>query len=401
MRVWRIDLAQVNFDESNVASLALAWKHQAAFPLAGTVSSVGIPAPPGWPWAVATGLWFSDDPLALIATGVIAGVAALFASWWVGYRWLGPWGGIGSALFFGTAFYAVLLGRGAWLPVFLQLPLLLCLDAVLLLAVRRKAWAAVAACGWFGILLTLHYTTIAYAPLLLIAAWRARSALRPIHLALAPIAGLLPLMAFLAYEARSDVALRDIGGLLGLSGGAAEFDLATVISVVQISSTQGASGLGGHANVELALALGRWTTLSLLGPLLALAGLVVAGLVRPKGWVGWLLVAWTLLPVVAYLRHGAGVLFHYMYIEFPGLALAVGALLAWAVDSRSRAVQMLIGAAIVSLRVGFDRQRVGRAGPARAARHARRLWGPNRLQSGRRTPRALSGTARWAGTYRR
>jgi hypothetical protein len=92
--------------------------------------------------------------------------------------------------------------------------------------------------------------------------------------------------------------------------------------------------------------LGRWTSLSLLGPVLAAAGLVVAIMRRPGGATGWLLAAWTLAPILAFVRHGAPVIFHYMYIEFPGLALATGALAAWAANSRFRAVRAGVGLAI-------------------------------------------------------
>src|SRR5205807_8790146 len=129
-------------------------------------------------------------------------------------------------------------------------------------------------------------------------------------------------------------------------GAGATVDLDTVVSTIQVASTLGAAGLGGHAAGELASALGRWTSVSLLGPVLAAAGLVVCILRRPAGVTGWLLAAWTLAPILAYVRHGAPVIFHYMYIEFPGLALAVGALAAWAATTRWRMLRAGIGLAI-------------------------------------------------------
>ena len=77
LRLWRPDLAQVNFDESNVASLVAAWKYQEAFPVAGTVSSYGFRAAQGWPWFAAIGLQPSDDPYALVGVGLLAGLAGL------------------------------------------------------------------------------------------------------------------------------------------------------------------------------------------------------------------------------------------------------------------------------------------------------------------------------------
>lgn len=346
LRLWRPDLAQANFDEANVASLVAAWKDQGAFPLAGTVSSYGFRAGQGWPWFAALGLVWSDDPYALIVAGLAAGVCGLVACWWVARRWLGPWGGAAAALFNGTAFYCVLLDRGAWLPVFLQAPMALCLDALLRLAVQRRPWALVVACGWLGVLVSLHYTAVAFVPVVALATWYARHVLRPAHLGAALLAGVLPLTPVLMHEVNATVHLRDLSDLIGLGGAGATVDLDTVISTIQVASTLGAAGLGGHAAGELASALGRWTSVSLLGPVLAAAGLVVCILRRPAGVTGWLLAAWTLAPILAYVRHGAPVIFHYMYIEFPGLALAVGALAAWAATTRWRMLRAGIGLAI-------------------------------------------------------
>lgn len=333
LRLWRVELAQFNFDETDLASLVEAWKVHGTFPLVGAVSSVSIPSAPGGVYVQALGLLVSDDPYADLATGVAAGVLALLAVWWVARRWLGPWGAAAAALFYGTAFWAVLLERGVWLPVFLQAPIVLCLDALLVLSVAKRPWALVLACGWLGVLGDVHYTTVVYVVALLPAMWAARRVLRPVHVAAALVVGLIPLVPYLLYEVSPQIRFGDLAGLLGMSGATATVDLSTVISTINAASTGGASGLGGHQAAALSLALGRWTALALFGPLLAAAGLLVAVLLRPRGWAGALIALWTLLPIVGYLRHGAEVLFHYMYMEFPGLALCIGALVAWTLAS--------------------------------------------------------------------
>src|SRR5207302_9109891 len=128
---------------------------------------------------------------------------------------------------------------------------------------------------------------------------------RPAHVVAALLAGVLPLTPVLIHEVNATVRLRDLTDLIGLGGAGATVDLDTLTSTVQVASTLGAAGLGGHASGDLAAALGRWTTLSLLGPVLAAAGLVVSILRRPGGVTGWLLAAWTLAPILAYVRHGA------------------------------------------------------------------------------------------------
>jgi hypothetical protein len=329
LRLWRPDLAQVSFDESNVGSLVAAWKYQSAFPLAGTVSSYGFRAGPAWPWFAALGLHWSDDPYALIAVGLFAGISGLLATWWVARRWLGTWGGVATALAHGTTFWCLLLERGVWQPVFLQAPMALCLDALLRLAVNRRPWALVIACGWLSVLVSVHYTAVAFVLVVLLAMWFARDVLRPVHLAAAVVVGVLPLLPFLMYEVNPSVRFHDVVDLVAMSSGNARLDFDTISSTIQIDSTLGAAGLGGHAGAEIATQLGRWNNLSLLGPILAAAGLVL-GLVKLPRPIGWIIAAWTLAPIVAYLRHGAPIIFHYMFIEFVGLSLCVGMLGAWA-----------------------------------------------------------------------
>jgi hypothetical protein len=346
LRLWRPDLAQVNFDESNVGSLVAAWKYQDALPLAGTVSSYGFRAGPAWPWFAAIGLQLTDDPYALVAVGVFAGIAGLLACWWVARRWLGAWGGVAAALAHGTAFWCVVLERGVWQPVFLQAPMALCLDALLRLAVQRRPWALAIACGWLGILISVHYTAVAFVLVLPLAAWYARDVLRPGHLVAAALVGLLPLLPFLVYEVNPSIRFQDVAELLTLSRGNTTFDFETVSSTVQIGSTLGAAGLGGHAGSEIAAQLGRWNNLSLLGPILAAAGLVIGVIAWPRGATGWIIAAWTLAPIVGYLRHGAPIIFHYMFIEFVGLAMCVGVLGGWVYASRSKWLRAGVAGAI-------------------------------------------------------
>ncbi len=348
LRVWRPDLAQTNFDESNVGSLVAAWKYQGWLPLTGTVSSYGFRAGEGWPWFAALGLQFTDDPYALIATGVLAGLAGLLACWWVARRWLGVWGGVTAALVHGTMFWCVLLERGAWQPVYLQAPMALCLDALLRLGVQKRPWALAVACGWLGLLVSIHYTAVAFVLVVPLAMFYARHVLRPRHLVGAVIVGALPLLPFLVFEVNPEVRFQEIVGLLTLSRGASSLDLDTVTSTIQISTTYGAAGLGGQAATWMVQELGRWTSLSALGPVLAAAGIVVGVVVWPRGATAWLIAAWTLAPIVAYLHHSAPVIFHYMFIEFVGLAMCVAILGAWAARSGSRLWRLAIGGAIVA-----------------------------------------------------
>jgi hypothetical protein len=154
----------------------------------------------------------------------------------------------------------------------------------------------------------------------------------------------LPLWPFLVFEVNPGVRFHDVMALLAMSQGGARFDFDTVSSTIQIGSTLGAAGLGGHAGAEIGAQLGRWNNLSLLGPILAALGVVAA--VASRRPTGIVIAAWLLAPIVAYLRHGAPIIFHYMFIEFVGLSMCVGVLAAWAARRRRVWLRVSIAGAI-------------------------------------------------------
>ena len=330
VRVWRLDLAQVQFDESDAASIVMAWRLAGVFPLAGTVSSIGLAFPPAWPYVVALGLLLNPSPYALLAVGIVWGMLTLGVCWWVGRRWLGRWGGLGAAIFYAGGFFPVLLGRSAWQPAFLPLVALLYLDALLLLAVKRRPWALPVACGWFVLLVQFHFAAALYVVLLPVAAWPARRVVGPRHLAATALAVLVGLLPFVLYELHPDVRFRDLTGILAApsSSSTPVVDLAVFNYLRNLSSNAGALGLANPSADGLRPLLGRWSSAAQLGSLLVLAGAVAAGVCWPRGWRAGLLVGWLVLPQLVLLRHSLDVLLHYFYADVPVLALLAGSLLA-------------------------------------------------------------------------
>jgi hypothetical protein len=347
-RTWRIDLAQVAYDESSAASLIAAWRFQGLFPLTGIVSSVGIPNPPAWPYLLAIVLLPFDSPYALVGLGVLTGLVTIGLTWWVGRRWIGGWGGLAAATFYAGGFWATILGRGGWQPEFLQLPVLLCLDALLVLAIRRWPWALAIACGWLALMVQLHYIAALFVALVPVAAWPARRVLRPIHFAAAVVVPTVLLAPFLMYELNPAVRLRDFGLLAADAGVTARWDLDSWNLLWTLASNGGAAGLGGPDAAGLGQALGRWTQVGLIGiPLVGLGALVaVAG--WPRGWRGWLVAAWMLVPIVGLARHTQGVLFHYLYLGLPGMALCVGALGEWSARRAQPGLRLAVGGALAA-----------------------------------------------------
>jgi hypothetical protein len=342
IRLWRFDLAEIGFDEAAAASLVMAWKVEGLFPLTGIVSSVGIPNPPAWPYLLAGPLLIWSDPYAMVAQGIAVGVLNVVATWWIGRRWLGAWGGVVAAAYYGTALWIVVLGRSAWQPSFLQLPALLCLDALLLLAVRKRPWALILAAGWLGLMVQLHYIAIAYVFALPVGAWLARAVVRPIHLIAAALVALVPLLPFAVYELHPSVRLGDLSYLLTQAREGTRIDLEAWNLLLTVAGNRGAAGLVGSDVPGITEALGRWFNIGLIGGALLVAGLVagLAGSLTTR-----LIVFWTLLPILALLRHTLGIVFHYVWIDFPGVALTVGVLGAWA-SRRAPVVRIALATAL-------------------------------------------------------
>lgn len=348
VRVWRIDLAFVGYDEAAAASLVAAWRFEGLFPLMGIVSSVGIPNPPGWPYLLLPVLLAFDSPLAVVSLGIVASLCTLTITWWVARRWLGPWAAIAAAVFYAGAFWAVFLGRSGWQPVFLQVPTILCLDAILILAKRRDPWAVAAAAGWLAVMVQLHYIAAIFAVCIVLAAVPARHILRPVHIAGAVVTALVLLAPFLVYEIQPTVRLQDFARLGGDAGSSARIDLEAWNLFWTVASNGGAAGIAGPSGDALRSELGRWSSLGLIGIPLVAAGLVATVGGWPRGWLGWLLLAWVLMPPLLLARHTYGILFHYLYLALPGMALAVGALAEWTARRAGRIARTTVALALAS-----------------------------------------------------
>jgi hypothetical protein len=362
-RLWRIDLAEVGYDEASAASLVAAWRLHALFPLTGIVSSVNIPNPPAWPYLLASVLLFIDSPSAVVALGIGVGMLAVVATWWVGRRWIGPWGALAAVAFYAGGFWAAFLGRSGWQPVFLQVPVILCLDALLVLAIRRWPWALVIACGWLGLMVQLHYIALVFAAMLPVAAWPARHVLRPIHVVAALLVVVAMLTPFLMYETNPAVRFRDLGSLAaGASGTGSHWDLEAWNLMWTLATNGGVAGLGGPDSEGLRQALGRWPLGGLIAVPMVAGGMVAAVLGWPRGWRGAMLVLWTLTPAVGLAHHTLGLLPHYLYMALPGMALMVGALAEWFAFKGRAAFRPIFGGALaiylavsaVTLRVVLD-----------------------------------------------
>src|SRR5207237_7051735 len=126
-----------------------------------------------------------------------------------------------------------------------------------------------------GLMLQLHYVAIGYLVLLLAAAWLARRGVCARHVIAACCAFALPLLPFALYELHPSVRLRDVGFLLDQAATGSRFDASAWNLLWTLAGNGGAAGLGG-ANLDgLRDALGRWSSLGLVGDALLGGGLIV------------------------------------------------------------------------------------------------------------------------------
>jgi hypothetical protein len=128
------------------------------------------------------------------------------------------------------------------------------------------------------------------------------------------------------YEVHPMVQLADVTGLLASQTGGPRVDLGVLNYLWNLSSNAGAIGLGAPSEAGLRPLLGRWTAGGMLGSFLAAAGVVAAVVWWPRGWRGWFVSLWLLLPQLVFLRHTLDVLLHYLFPELPVLAMAAGVL---------------------------------------------------------------------------
>jgi hypothetical protein len=266
VRVWRPDLGRVQYDEATAASLVAAWRLDGTFPLAGLISSTQLANPPGWPYILALGLGLSSSPYALLGVGLAIGVVTLGLCWWITRRWFGPVVALAATAFYAGGFFPVFLGRTAWQPAFLPPLTLLCLDALLTLAVKKRASAFVVATGWLGLMFQFHYVSAIHALMLPIAMWPARHVLRPGHLLAAATIAFIAVAPFPLYELHPQVRAADVAGLFASQNASPKVDLAVLNYLWNLASNAGAIGLGAPSEAGLRPLLGRWTAGGLAGP---------------------------------------------------------------------------------------------------------------------------------------
>jgi len=328
LRLHRLDLIDVRFDEASAPQLAMSIARGDWLPVAPFSGSVAN-HPPAYLYLLALPYLFTRDFMAIAAYRALLDVVAIAVCWWLCRRFFEaahfahalPRTALVACLLFAVAPWAIQFARRTWLapvPLFQVVLLFGLLEAVL----RRNPWGWAVA-GW-GLALSAgaHLAAVYLVPVVLIALVIGRATLR----LLPCLAGLLPLLilagVYLGFDAGQD--FRNVRALLGAAGSAATW------SVDALRFASWASG-GAHLSDLTGGAYPAWRAqgweafgwidalqMALLG---ASAGLLVIWLTRRPLWPAApgivVLLAWLALPVALQLRPSRPLQMHYFATLYP------------------------------------------------------------------------------------
>ncbi len=361
MRLHRLDLIDVRFDEASAPQLALGIARGNLLPVAPFSGSVAN-HPPAFLYALAIPYLFTRDFMAIAAWRALLDVLAIALLWWLCRRFFNLRVALIACLLFAVAPWAVQFARKTWLA---PLPLfqVVLLFGLLEVVQRKNAWGwAIAGVG-LALSIGAHLSAIYLAPAALVALVMGRATLRwkP------ALVGALPLLllagVYVGFDATQGFA--NVRGLFGAAGGAATFSRDALNMALWVSGGAHIGDLTSNAfpiwQAQVPSALGLIDTLQIALLLLGVAMLIAQCFSSKRIYaLGTLLVllTWLLLPVLLQLRHSRPLQLHYFTPLYPtpfiAMALAVDASIRWMQTRRMRLALGIAGAAVIALIAGWQ-----------------------------------------------
>jgi hypothetical protein len=327
LRLWRLDLVQFRDDQGALLRLAEDIVRLGSVPLAGMTSSLGVPLPGTFEYALAPIVALSRDPrviTAAIGSANAAGIAGTIA---FGWRRFSPLTGVVAGLVFAANPWAVFFSRKVWSNDVLApmaVVLLFCLDNAIV--GEHVAWG-IAAFPLFALGVQFHPSFALLAPLLVVLgvvmARRRQLQHVAIGLGLAALTGIPYLIYTLQTQAsylgvlvassddRPRIDTEGPAAVIGLLGGWRNFSIegldTTSLLPVRLTAVPGA--------IEtVLLAIGVLAAL-----ILVLRSHQVEHRVRAAG-----LLVWVLGPMVLTIRHSIPLYDYYYLFVLPAGALLIG-----------------------------------------------------------------------------
>jgi 4-amino-4-deoxy-L-arabinose transferase-like glycosyltransferase len=342
LRLYRLDVIDVRFDEASAPQLALGIARGQLLPVAPFSGSVAN-HPPVYLYLLAIPYLFTRDFLAIAAYRALLDVLAIALCWWLCRRFFNVRIALVASLLFAVAPWAIQFARKTWLAP-LPVATTILLFGILEADQRRNPWGWAIA-GW-GLALSVgaHLSTVYLVPVLAVALILGRRALRPIPV----LVGVAPLVALTAVYFGHDAGqgFRNLGALAGGGGsegggGPATFALDALRLALWSSGGGHLSDLTGGAfhvwRAQVPEALNLIDTLQmalLVGGAILLSVQVARRSSLYDSTSVAVLVLWLVVPVALQVWTGRRPQIHYFVPLYPvpfiimalGLDAAVGAM---------------------------------------------------------------------------
>jgi hypothetical protein len=369
LRVTRLELMEFKADECRLHALALK-QAQGDMQLAGLASSAGIHNP-----AMAVNLFtipalFTKDPVRFALLPAILNTIALFAGYVLARHWMSRPAALVAMFLFAVSPWAVLTSRKIWAQDLLPLFTIAFFLAVMAWLRKGRAWHVVAIFVTLAVINQIHYSTLAFWPIVAVAAWqRRRKGILAYWLAGAAIY-IVMWLPFIVYEAGTwpaDYARYEYEESRGLDTSVQENIAKAVCWQVALMGQGGFDFvLGGSSKAfGTTVSLYPWLTVvfslvfSSVYPwltvvfLLVFSSALVATLFALKKQPDlWVLVTWVGLPTLVLSFHA--IIFHYFIACYPVTFLMTGVLVdAATVWAASRIPSRSFRAALATVAIAF------------------------------------------------
>ncbi len=328
LRLYRLDLLDVRFDEASGLQNALTIAGGVLLKVASFSGSLAV-HPPVYAYTMALPYLLTRDFVAIAAFRALLDVLAIAGLWLLCSRVLNARVALLAALLFAVAPWAVLFARKTWLAPLPIYQVLLMWGLFEVAQLRRvRGWAITG----LGLALSIgaHLSAVYLLPVTLIALWLGRRTVKPAPLLL----GLLPL-AVLAAAYLSHDAPGGFGNIRALAG-AAGLDVRPEFSMQALRLALWSSG-GAHVSDLTSAALPAWLAQapawlaaidSLQMTVLAGSVLVVAAALSQRAlpWMpaAAIVLAWLLLPIVLQIRPSRPLQIHYLLVIYPAVFVVMG-----------------------------------------------------------------------------
>lgn len=345
LRVGWPGLSQFSLDEAHIASLALELATGQSLPLTGTRSSVGVHLPPmgNYLYALPFALWPSALG-AVLFTGAL-NVVGVAACWWVGRRYWGPAGGLGSALLLALNPWAVAYSRQAWQPDLVAPLATMAVATGLPAFLEGRRWALAAHLTLLAATVLTHFSGAVLLPVTagLALAYRRRARGREAAAGLAGAAVLAaPYGVHLVREREALVGLVAAATAQGARVDARALDLWWMTTTGgRIHALLGEAARGSWVMESPVVRVLPWAVLGLsLGALGYWLVRLAGGRLGRREAAALAVAGWYVAPLALFTRHSTPVHQHYMAVVTPAAALLGGSLLGEVVRRAGRPIRL-------------------------------------------------------------